>query len=246
VAVTVETPTAPTAAAATPPAAPITQAPTTGADMTEAAVNAPATAGQTGNRTGDQTGEQTDTGTDPPAPASTQPAGAPLQATNVTPAFAVTETKASASSDAPATPAAQLATYIVPLRKGPDGVHRLTIYLNPDNLGPISLVAEVRAGAIAMHLAGGTEAAREALKSALPELQRDLEAGGFDSCSLNLGQPGSERDRYGGQQPTGQHQPRSGQPSDRVQYGRTGGQPGAGETAPPTEPQSRRGLDLHV
>jgi flagellar hook-length control protein FliK len=125
----------------------------------------------------------------------------------------------------------------------------LTIHLNPEALGPISVVAEVRGGTIAVHLAGGNEAAREALQGALPDLQRDLEAGGFDSCSLNLGQPGSERDRYGGQQPTGQQHTRGGQPSDRAQYGRTGGQPGTDDAQPAAHlaaSQPRRGLDLHV
>jgi flagellar hook-length control protein FliK len=84
------------------------------------------------------------------------------------------------------THAAQLAMRLVPLRTAPDGVHRLTVHLNPGDLGPISVTAEVRDGAIAVHLTGATEAGREALDAALPDLRRHLAEGGYGSCSLEM------------------------------------------------------------
>jgi flagellar hook-length control protein FliK len=77
---------------------------------------------------------------------------------------------------------------LVPLRRGPDGVHRMTIHLSPEDLGPISIVAEVRGGAIAVQLHSATEAGRAALQASLPDLRRDLVDGGFGSCALDLQQ----------------------------------------------------------
>jgi flagellar hook-length control protein FliK len=102
------------------------------------------------------------------------------------------------------TPAAQVAMHLAPLRKGPDGVHRLTIHLNPADLGTISVVAEVHNGAIAVQIHGATEAARAALHASLPELRRDLVEAGFGSCSLDLQQGGPGQghrswEQFGGQ-----------------------------------------------
>jgi flagellar hook-length control protein FliK len=86
------------------------------------------------------------------------------------------------------TPAEQVAMRLVPLRRGPDGVHRLTIHLNPEDLGPISVVAEVRGGAIAVQLHSATEAGRAALQASLADLRQSLIDGGFGSCALDLQQ----------------------------------------------------------
>jgi flagellar hook-length control protein FliK len=105
-----------------------------------------------------------------PAPAPSAPAAAPA---------------APAPAATPA-PAMQLAERIAPLGKGPDGVHRLTIHLNPEHLGPISVTAEVRGGDIHLHLAGATDAGREALRAALPDLKKELLGSGLGSCSMDL------------------------------------------------------------
>jgi flagellar hook-length control protein FliK len=78
--------------------------------------------------------------------------------------------------------------HLVPLRLDADGIHRLTVHLHPADLGMVSLVAEIRDGAVHLHLAGANEAAREALREALPDLRRELQQGGFTRCSLDLGQ----------------------------------------------------------
>jgi flagellar hook-length control protein FliK len=104
---------------------------------------------------------------------------------------------------APAFPvgvATQVSRRLVPLRRGPDGTHRLTIRLNPEGLGPISVVAQVRKGAIAVQITGGTEAGRAALQATLPDLRRDLMEAGFGSCSLDVQQGGPQP----GQQGSGQ------------------------------------------
>ncbi|GIH81042.1 flagellar hook-length control protein FliK [Planobispora longispora] len=86
----------------------------------------------------------------------------------------------------PAPPASQIAFHVVPLRQDPDGVHRLTVHLNPVDLGPVSVVAEVRNGAVHLQLAGTSDVAFDTLRTALPELKRELEESGFSSCSLDL------------------------------------------------------------
>jgi len=96
---------------------------------------------------------------------------------------------AATAASAPAgPPAEQIATRIVPLRLDGDGVHRLTVHLHPADLGMVSVVAEIRDGAINVQLAGATEAGRESLRGALPDLRRELQQAGFTGCTLDLRQ----------------------------------------------------------
>jgi flagellar hook-length control protein FliK len=127
---------------------------------------------------------------------------------------------------------------IQPLRGGPDGVHQLTVQLNPVELGPVSIVAELRDGDIHLRLAGATEAAREALRAALPDLRRELADAGLNAGTLDVWQQAAG-DRRSRGQTTGA---RPGSP-DHAE--------GPNGTAPPdsarpliTDP--RRVLDLHV
>jgi flagellar hook-length control protein FliK len=130
----------------------------------------------------------------PPAPDT-----APAQPAAVT--APLTHTAATAATAAPGKPepaaapphANQLAAEIVPLRNR-DGEHKLTVHLHPIDLGPITVTAQVRGQDIQLDLGGGTEAAREALRAALPELRRELERAGFDSCLLNTGTGGAQDD----------------------------------------------------
>jgi hypothetical protein len=145
--------------------------------------------------------------TAPTAPAPVDPAGttqAGVQAgaqalgatAPATPVAAPAPAAAPAAPATPAPPAQQLAMHIAPLRLDADGVHRLTVHLHPADLGQVSVIAEIRNGAIQVHLAGGTDAGREALRAALPDLRRDLQDAGFSSCELDLRQ-----DAPGGGQP---------------------------------------------
>jgi flagellar hook-length control protein FliK len=148
---------------------------------------------------------------------------------------------AAAAPATPATHAAQLAERLVPLQKGPDGVHRLTIHLNPVDLGPISVTAEVRGGDVHVHLAGATDAARDALRAALPELRKELQGSGFGSTSLDVSRDAPGHGRAPGRQA------RDHQPGARTEPGRderTERYRGAtGESAPR---HGGAGLDLHV
>jgi flagellar hook-length control protein FliK len=162
------------------------------------------------------------------------------------PAAALNAPGGTAPAQAPAlpSPAQQVAMLLTPLRRGPDGTHRLTIELNPDNLGPISVVAEVRGGAIAVQLHGSTEAGRAALHAALPELRQDLLDAGFGACSLDLQQGDLDR-QQGGRTPQ-QQQPES-------QRSWPAPQPSAATGLPEPEPVTagpsriqRSALDLRV
>jgi flagellar hook-length control protein FliK len=107
----------------------------------------------------------------------------------------------------------QVAMVLSPLRRGPDGVHRMTIQLRPEELGPVSIVAEVRGGAIAVQLQANHEAGRAALQAALPELRQDLRDAGFGDCALDLHQQtyagGNQSQHFSGWQPEGRSQRRA-------------------------------------
>ncbi|GIJ48663.1 hypothetical protein Val02_55490 [Virgisporangium aliadipatigenens] len=137
----------------------------------------------------------------------------------------------------PLPPAAQIAMRLAILRTAPDGTHQMTIHLNPDELGPISVVAQVRGDELAVHLTGASDAGTEALRAALPELERELRDGGFSQLALNVGQDGA------------QQQDRSGRPAWSLDNGGTGnGNPregtggrsdGAGDGQRPDRHQNR-------
>ena len=124
----------------------------------------------------------------------------------------------------------------MPLRREADGIHRLTVHLHPADLGPVSVVAEIRNGSVSVQLTGGTDAGRDALQQALPQLRQELADAGFVNCSLDLRQ-----DAPGGGQEF--RQPTPVRPTD----------PGTGGTAPvPADPRAEpttdrnRLLDLRV
>jgi len=138
-----------------------------------------------------------------PAPVHVDGAGAPDARTpdgawTLALAAPRAEAAATTASVAPATPppaAAQLVAQLAPLRTGPDGVHRMTMLLNPEELGPITVVAEVRGDQLSVHLAGTTEAGREALRTALPQLERELRDSGFTACALDVARDAPQHDR---------------------------------------------------
>jgi len=139
--------------------------------------------------------QDTPAGTGTASVLSGLPAAGPAPASPAQPA-------APASQAAQSGPAAQVVAVLHPLRSAPDGVHQLTVHLHPAELGPVSVRAEIRNGDIHLHLAGATEAARDALRMALPELRRDLQAAGFTAGSLDVqpdGRPGPDLAGQSGQ-----------------------------------------------
>jgi flagellar hook-length control protein FliK len=186
---------------------------------------------------------------DPAAGSGLSTGPAPTAAVQPHQVVGATTAAAPLASPAPAAPAAavvpptaqQLAMRIVPLRLDGDGVHRLTVHLHPVDLGPVSVVAEIRNGAIQVQLTGSTEAARETLRSAMTDLRRDLQDAGFTSCQLDLRQ-----DAPAGGQP----QPRSFGARAAAAMGQPGADTAAGDGAPARGPSQTTGqthrLDLHV
>jgi flagellar hook-length control protein FliK len=131
------------------------------------------------------------------SPATTETAGLGATAAGAgataAPATAPVEVAAPPAAQ-PAPPAIQVALHILPLRVAADGIHRLTVHLHPADLGPVSVVAEIRDGEVAVQLAGGTEAGRQALHDALPQLREELTRAGFTNCTLDLRQDAPGQD----------------------------------------------------
>jgi len=152
-------------------------------DVTPSTVDAPVAAAPGDTRAGaGDTGAEAGTGRQPDgtaaiaaqtarvdAPASTAPASQP----------------APAPQAPPLPPAAQIALKLAPLRVGPDGAHQMTIHLNPDELGPISVVATVKGGELSVRLTG-TTAGADAVKAALPQLEQQLRDGGFNTVAVDV------------------------------------------------------------
>ena len=87
----------------------------------------------------------------------------------------------------------QVFAALVPIRGGKSGEHQLTVQLHPAELGPVSIVARFENGELSVTLASGSDAAREALQSAMPQLRNDLQQAGFAGVALALdagGDPG--------------------------------------------------------
>ena len=147
--------------------------------------------------------------------ASAMPTAAPALA-------AVTPTTPAAAPDAAAAAtravAAQVSPVVVSIAQRPAGTHQLTLTVNPDSLGPVTLRAHISAsGDVQVELSGATEIGREALRSMLVDLRRDL-AGVMPHATLNVGVgAGAES------------------PADR------GGQPGAGGAAGDPSASEREG-----
>ncbi|GAA0243524.1 flagellar hook-length control protein FliK [Cryptosporangium japonicum] len=187
----------------------------------------------------------------PAAPDAT--AFTPLHTPDVSQPQQLDLTGANAPDQAPPPPpAAQVADQIIPLRTQGDGVHRIAMELRPDDLGTISVVAEIRNGQVHLHFGGANEMTRETLRAALPELRQQLEDAGFTGAAFDFGDsPAGQQNRQfaaTGQGPGGQPG-RNGQPGD-TGTGNDTGRPAAprpaGYTGPTPTGAGRHALDLQV
>lgn len=188
------------------------------------------------------------------------PGFTPLHAPDLSPAPQLDLSGAGAPDQAPPPPpAAQVADQIIPLRTQGDGVHRIAMELRPNDLGTISVVAEIRNGQVHLHFGGANEMTRETLRAALPELRQQLEDAGFAGAAFDFGDgsPPGQNDRRqlggagqgqnGGDQGAGNRSGRSGEPGSRGgettrQTGQR--QPGYGEPTPTGA--GHHALDLQV
>ena len=104
---------------------------------------------------------------------------------------------APAAAPAPAAPPAPLLTQVAQplfsLHSAAAGDHVMTLSVTPENLGPVTVRAHVSADGIRVELFAPNDAGREALRSILTDLRRDLSGSGL-STSLSLSaqdQPGT-------------------------------------------------------
>ncbi len=110
---------------------------------------------------------------------------------------------APAPPPAPAPLATQVGKPMLQLAAMGNGDHTVTLNVSPDNLGQVTVRAQVGADGIRVDLFAATDSGREALKAILGELRRDL-AGMGGNSSLNLsgdGQPGAFGGRGFGEKP---------------------------------------------
>jgi flagellar hook-length control protein FliK len=128
---------------------------------------------------------------DAPAAVSSAPvASAPTVSTPAPSAPAPHAPASAPTLPDPAAVATQLTARLGALRTAPAGDHVLTVRVDPDSIGPVRVVAHIGADGVRIELAGGTDAARDALRTALPDLRRDLAGLGM-SADLDLAdQPG--------------------------------------------------------
>ncbi|MGX7681059.1 flagellar hook-length control protein FliK [Jatrophihabitans sp. DSM 45814] len=80
----------------------------------------------------------------------------------------------------------QLSAPVLEMRARGDGVHRLLLDLHPADLGQVTVELRLHGGDMSISIAGGNDAAREAIRSALPELRGDLAAVGLAGAGISL------------------------------------------------------------
>ncbi|MGN6331564.1 MAG: flagellar hook-length control protein FliK [Motilibacteraceae bacterium] len=117
--------------------------------------------------------------------ALTPGAAQPLTTPATQPAAAATP--AQPAPPAPAATAAQLLPQVAAVyRRGVDGTHRVVVTLTPDEIGPVRLTVQLHHGQLDLALAGSSEAGRDALRAALPDLRRVLEDAGVTTGRLDV------------------------------------------------------------
>lgn len=95
--------------------------------------------------------------------------------------------------------AEQLARPLFSLAGAPLGEHVMTVNVVPEGLGPVTVRAHLAADGIRIELVSATDAGRDSLRTLLPDLKRDLAAGGLAS-SLSLGTGSGAPEQGAGQQ----------------------------------------------
>lgn len=91
------------------------------------------------------------------------------------------------AANAPRAVAAQVSPVVVSIAQRPAGDHQLTMTVDPDSLGPVTLRAHIgRGGDVQVELVGATDAGRDALRAIVADLRRDL-AAVMPHATLSLG-----------------------------------------------------------
>uniref|UniRef100_UPI0021D7D258 flagellar hook-length control protein FliK n=1 Tax=Cellulomonas sp. RIT-PI-Y TaxID=3035297 RepID=UPI0021D7D258 len=136
-----------------------------------------------------------------PATAPTAPAAATVQVGSVAlPTAAATRETAAPLADQLA---GKIAEQLPGLKAAGPGRHVLSLTVTPEHFGKVQVVAHIGPESVRVELVGATDAARDSLRAALPDLRRDLAQSGLSS-DVQLGDPGSGSadDRGASQQAT--------------------------------------------
>jgi flagellar hook-length control protein FliK len=82
--------------------------------------------------------------------------------------------------------AAQVSPVVVSIAQRPAGMHQLTMTVNPESLGPVTVRAHItQTGDVRIELVGATDAGRDALRAIVADLRRDLTAA-MPNATLSL------------------------------------------------------------
>ncbi len=127
---------------------------------------------------------------------ATQAAAAPVSQAPATPGPAtVPQPAPQTSAGTAAALRPQLAAPLFTLVDAPHGEHVMTLTVSPEDLGPVTVRAHIDATGVRIELFSAGDAGREAVRSILPELRKELTDAGF-GASLQLSDrdgPGSSR-----------------------------------------------------
>ncbi|MFJ4175753.1 hypothetical protein [Microbacterium sp. NPDC089696] len=129
---------------------------------------------------------------DDAAPASALPSPATSAAAPVVPQASATPAEAPAPvAHTPRAVAAQVSPVVVSIAQRPSGTHQLTMTVNPDSLGPVTVRAHIgQGGDVRVELIGATDAGRDALRAIVTDLRRDL-AAAMPHATLSIAQGAS-------------------------------------------------------
>jgi len=130
-------------------------------------------------------------------------------------------------------------------------ITRLVVHLSPEHLGPVRISAEQTAAGVQVELAGGDETVREALRTSLDELRRELDVG--SSGRQDARDPRDPREpRDAGRWATGADGDRSSGGGDHGDRSRAGTRtatpvvPGPVAPAVPVDGRLHRGVDVRA
>ncbi|WP_171898829.1 flagellar hook-length control protein FliK, partial [Curtobacterium sp. UCD-KPL2560] len=193
---TVPSPTAGTTTAGTTTAATTTAATTAVGPAAPIVATLPA-GGTADQRAGHGTDARSSGQGDPGLPAVAAPRGGETPfVVPATTAAAPAAPAAPAPAAAPAPLAQQLVRPLFTLAHAGHGEHVVTVQVQPDALGPVTVRALVTAHGMHVELFAASDAGREAVRQVLPDLRRDAGAGVATTLDLSSqNHPGSRDDR---------------------------------------------------
>jgi flagellar hook-length control protein FliK len=124
----------------------------------------------------------------------------------------------------------QLAKPLIVLAAAAPGEHVITVSVTPDNLGPVTVRAHVGADGMRIEMFAPNDAGRDALRTIMADLRRDLASAGQGGASLDLSsqnQPSRDEQRQQGRAtpatPNAPVAPAVASPATIHQQGRTAG-----------------------